>query len=554
MAMQNWAVRNLPHAIYWGDGNHTIEARYSSRLLVLDMYESTAAQSHRVSLAISIEFGSAKILDLTGNGYGESTNNKGIGTLLFNLAIQFMKCIFYDRIETVVVSGTTCPLFGPDSPLYERDVQNRAKFWSSFNLTLDDPKNGRSSMKALLKDLCLKDRGMCLGKINTLLSINGFWRSYHRPKLFPNEVNALRELDLDIYSIKTLPTKEELNKKEKSFQKGYLYFLLGICGFSLFKMIDHLYSTESISFKSVGIAIGLTLLLYFLLFRLTTSYFNKFFSVESEREHSELIISAERKKLADLNYESPGIFKRMYDVVIKIWPAERSKTLSSSNEFHEYDQNLKAPESIIEWHRLIENFKAKYYHQINSKRLSEEYCINDFLFNFTSNNVRIEHLERYSSILNGEFEHHINRLLNSIESHELFIYGNSDANPKVIIKNIRSIAMIVLYTNESFSSDIACINMKLILKNGTINFQPGWSAYKEIRRKDTINALSFLLDDNYLKKTFIRDGENLIALSKEPKEFILQLFDLANCRNISEKELNEYVDSCDSTLRHIRNA
>ena len=539
--MENWAVRNLPHTIYWGDGNHIIEAKYSSGLLVIDLCESSGAQTHRVSLAISIEFDTAKILDLTGNGYGESTNNKGIGTLLFNLAIQFMKCIFYDRLETVVLSGTTCPMYGPDSPLYEQDVENRAKFWSSFNLKLDNPKNDRAQMKSLMKDICLKDRGMCMGKIDTLLSINDFWRGYHRPRLFPSEINTLRELDFDIYSIKTLPKKEELNEKEQSFRKTYFYFLIAVSCFIFIVTIDYLYSIKSISLKSFGIVAGLSVLLYFLLLRFTSSHFDRFFSVDNAREHNRSVINLERKKLADLNDKNPGIFKRMYEVVKKIWPEETSDKLSLTTEFYEYDQNLNAPETIIAWHILLENFKTKYYHQVNAKRCTNEYVVEDFLFDIDSNNIRIESLEKYANLLEIEFEHHANRLLNSIKSHELFIRGNSDAFPSKIIGSLKSIAMIELYTNEPFSSDIVCINMKVTLRSGILNFQPDWSAYKEGRRADTIHALSFLLIENYRKKTFIRDGKKLIALSDDPREFIFQLFDLANCRAISQKELDKYV-------------
>lgn len=544
--MENWAVRNLPHTIYWGDGNHTIEARYSSNYLIIEFYESTKGQANRVSLFINIGCDSAQIVDLTGNGFGYPTNNKGIGTLLFNLAIQFMKCLFRERLNSIKIFGTTCPFLGSDLPFYDNDIKHRANFWSSFNLILEDPTNGRSPMEALLKDVCLKNRGMCMGKIDTMLSIHDFWRGYHRPRLFPNEINALCELSVEVHSIKALPSMDELNKKEEFSKKTYYFFLLGSACLTFIMILKYFHSMGSISLDIVGSTVILSVLFYFLIHRLTLSPFEKFFSVEAAREHSRSVINSKRNVLANLNLRNTGIFKRMFDVVTNIWPEERPEPLSSMTELNEFENNLNSQENVIAWCILLENFQTKYYYQVNSKRLSDEYDVNDFLFDMDSNNISIETLIKYSDLLDNEFEHHINRFLGSIRSHELFIRGSSHACPRRVVRGINSIAMIELYTNDPFPSDIGCIHMKLTLRHGILNFQPDWSAHKEIRRTDTINALSFLLDKNYYKKVFIRDDGKLIPISGNPKEFVLQLLDLANCRRISQAELDKYLKLLDA--------
>ena len=56
-----------------------------------------------------------------------------------------------------------------------------------------------------------------------------------------------------------------------------------------------------------------------------------------------------------------------------------------------------------------------------------------------------------------------------------------------------------------------------------------------------------LREEAFRKKTFIRDGDQLIQLNSEPKDFILQILDLGNCRHIDENELDKYSKRLAST-------
>ena len=56
-----------------------------------------------------------------------------------------------------------------------------------------------------------------------------------------------------------------------------------------------------------------------------------------------------------------------------------------------------------------------------------------------------------------------------------------------------------------------------------------------------------LHEEEFRKKTFIRYVNQPIQLSSEPKDFILKILDLGNCRKIDGGELDKYSKRLEST-------
>jgi hypothetical protein len=543
---EGWVTRSLPHSVYWGDGNHTIEAKLSGELLMVDFYESNNAQSNRVSLTLKIHFDRVELVDLTGNGIGNSTNNVGIGTLLVNVAIQILRTIYDGRLQDVSVRGTTCPLSGLDGREHEIDVANRVRFWTSFNLTIDEPEQPRAAIRGLLSEFRLKDRGKCLGKINTLLSIRDFWRGYHRPNLFPQELDSLRQLDLDKSSLLKLPSDEELDNKEEQTRNRYFYIRTVVTTAFFIFLVRLLFLNDLMSFNWLSGAIALTLAFQWLLHRFTFPFIHENFYQRQARKEKRLVVDREQEKLVEVNDHHPYIFARLYRSVTKTWPNQISSVLAESQDFSEYAYYKQNHQTILEWVKFIESFKNQFGQSINRKFMLAPHEVRDHLFEIQSNSITIGELTRYSELLETEFEFHLNRLLRSIGTHELSVSGNSNACPRKILKNLRSIAMIELYPNGPYFSDPMRVQMKIILREGTVFLEPQWGVYKDIRRHETLSGLSILLAEEFRNKAFIRDDDRLLPLSTDARDFILQILDLGNCRDIENDELHKYVEQLGS--------
>lgn len=128
--------------------------------------------NHKVSLLIS--GGSfIKIQDVQGNGYYSGLQGKGIGTLLFNTALQVLK---YKYSEDIEVMGQMSPVDDPKEPnLAEECRQRRACFWETFGFEIVTGKqHGWEWIKAKLKELNPKMSGLVLNKYSRFVNINEF--------------------------------------------------------------------------------------------------------------------------------------------------------------------------------------------------------------------------------------------------------------------------------------------------------------------------------------------------------------------------------------------
>lgn len=128
--------------------------------------------NHKVSLLIR-GGSSIKIQDIQGNGYYSGLQGKGIGTLLFNTALQILK---YKYSEDIKVMGQMSPVGDPEEPnLAEECRQHRAGFWKSFGFEIvAGEQHGWELIKAKLKELNPKMNGLVLNKYSRFVNINEF--------------------------------------------------------------------------------------------------------------------------------------------------------------------------------------------------------------------------------------------------------------------------------------------------------------------------------------------------------------------------------------------
>lgn len=141
----------------------------------LDVVAFFGGRRCKAMLRYSIDMESILIEDIQGNDYFTPFHRQGIGTLLINTAIQYLRT----RLpETAHVTGQISDVGDPEDPeLRELCRQVRAGFWHSFGFELCPGEWGFHPIAARLSQLRLKSGGSPLG-FRRLIPLTEFERVF----------------------------------------------------------------------------------------------------------------------------------------------------------------------------------------------------------------------------------------------------------------------------------------------------------------------------------------------------------------------------------------
>lgn len=112
------------------------------------------------------------IEDLQGNGHSSGLQGQGTGSLLVNIAIQYLRTFLPP--ETLVHGKMSDAGDPKESLILEECRKRRSQFWQSFGLQIIQGKAGNEVVSARLTDLKEKRRGLVMGKYPKFILLENF--------------------------------------------------------------------------------------------------------------------------------------------------------------------------------------------------------------------------------------------------------------------------------------------------------------------------------------------------------------------------------------------
>jgi hypothetical protein len=536
----HWAIRNAYHTITWNNGLTKINIALRDNWLDIYYFPDQTRDEPNIRLFVELRENSVKFTDLIGNGTGTGYQCKYIGTVLVNLAIQMLKLIYKEKHESIIVTGETCPDRTAQEPSYTTDIARRAHFWQRFGFVLENPTEAVSPFRSNLANLQIVDRGV-VGDISTLLSVNSFWRNYHQPKLYPQDMVLIQQVDTDSYHrIKQGKSRNEIQAIQDSLDKNRLNLFYFFC---ISAYLTQLYFFYDLPVKwLLTVALGFYFSSVFIAHRYTeklNAIFPAFYDLkkwnelrQEARMHWQVIIDTEKQR--------PGLLKRFYQALLSSNSIQRNPILDDSSNKPEYS-NMDQRDLCIEWYPLIEKFKNQFnvLNKVGRQHADSKYI--DFLFGATyCNGMSISQFNDFATQLDDQFEYHFNRLVKLLPDNRVTITGGTFSELTGMNK-LSNIARVELYTSGNINSDYVRIHFRLFILEGIVDFQCDWSVYKETRRQESLVVLSQLVKQNLLVKTFIVDGENYIKVPEDPDGLLYSFLDLGKCFCVEPDEFKAYT-------------
>lgn len=500
-------LRKFSKGVCWDNGIQKITMAIRGSFLDVFFYPDMQVKDSNFRLFLSLPDSKGflpsylKVADLFDSC--PEYRNKGIGTLMFNLALQLCFAL-YGKDSGVKVEGEIVPADngGFDDP--RENIRRVTQFWAKFGFAIDSPESERPFMNATLKKLSPIDGGFVLDGIPSTLSIEAFvveslahvFAAKDELLLSELPTHASHEL-ISSQNDSEINIVSEITKKEQQILFGFagLAFTpltLGFLGVSWA-------SGAILSIASLGLAWcwKTNYLLEYMpseRAKRRETRFARSNSLIHVRKHFQPLWSGDNRN------RFCSLYRRVSEHLTGLNLRESSviKIIRSGKELDD-EQALQAAELTLRMKQCIKERETA----LKPKPERESAPHSDFLFGHIYSSLDFSDLERWSEILRGEFGFHLERLLADVR--ELTLYGSSNATFDEILKHCaHEVALIDIYgdTTHQYGE----LSVRVFMRAGTLYAPNVWTTYKSLRSSEFASVLFGLKNLGLLERVYVRWG------------------------------------------------
>ncbi|WMS89283.1 hypothetical protein [Pleionea litopenaei] len=339
-------MRDLKQGLEWIEGRTKITIEVCGNNIDIHLYPDYPSEKNRVSLDLCIVYGNRVwVRDLLGNGFSSGIQNKGYGTLLFNIGIQVIYTYFgiaqgNPEANNILVSGKTSSVGDPGNEPAKSECRDRRNgFWSNFGFKLKEPDGFFTPMKAKLSELHARLDGKTENGTLYGLDLEQFWLKGNAPLLFESDIRSLMKLDIESLDLDICPTQDDIEGEwvkavywSKIIRKTLFCGLSVVAVYFAFSWLDLLHAF-SMSFTAIFICYFLSMYLDERSWRYLPAY-KKYNLLQNKRGE---IISNARQYIKELEKQHNGFFWRLYQGLRVI---DQSLSANIFNEMSEHSKSL----------------------------------------------------------------------------------------------------------------------------------------------------------------------------------------------------------------------
>lgn len=504
-------------------------------------------RERRSTIRIHIGFRGDEITvqDLVGNGEGTQYQDKGYGTLLFNLALQVIRVIYLDDPDTTVMGDVSNK---SDSADIEGCAKRRNHFWNSFGFTLVDPSAPNTPMSSPLHALKMVDRGLVQGYIPTTLGLSAFYRYFNRCLVPERDAIPIKAINLDDISHKGITSKDKLAAlllragSQVNWAFGLLAIVtIGLClAFVLEAELAHDAIFKILAASGAALFVFYALLLHKLI-GLMPAY--RTYLALSEQRRQEITVI--QKKIMGIEDELQGAVERVYNALAPSHPLLRDQKLQETARASNTD--------------LVEYVDTETYARLIAsiqQILSTPYTLgkdpatelDDFFFGKINSCISNHNLQQFIHKLDSaSLAYQMNRILRRCDHNQLIVTDDTSCPTGFdqFAKKIASdVTLIELYRSREPTKGPE-LYIRFYLSEGCLDFRATLSVWKMIRAEELVVCLRALHRNGLIEKTFIKVDENGRGYSERqflpttPKETIMEVMCFLNAGWMSEDDIDE---------------
>jgi len=350
---------NLNEELEWISGKTKIYLSINSERINIHLYPNFPKTDGKIDLFLKINQFEKKVevLDLVGNGFGTTIQDKGFGTKAFNLGIQAIYRAF--GLEFRGEEASSIEVFGKLStsgdassePEKSKCGERRIHFWTSFGFKLIDPNCFESAMKSSLLNLIInRDKP----DLDSFIDLNSFWLLGNEPIVLEKDICALKVVEINKLDLSKVPSKEDLDKAYNSNSKGAenttnLAFLCLLFFTFYLKIFEGLnVEWDVILFLMIALYFGLHLLVINIMEYTPKSRYTK--RITKERADA---VNAADQHIQIIESENNGLIWRLYPFVsdnFKEFKSEKYQKLSQSSYEQKYTY---LSDNIDDYHQFM---------------------------------------------------------------------------------------------------------------------------------------------------------------------------------------------------------